>query len=72
MVIMFLGQWIMYKIGDTRLWEYHGLQVIAGIALPLGIYRVAMRYQVFRAVLLGNYNDFSTIFKPWLRKSGID
>ena len=61
MIIMFLGQWIMYIIGDTRFWEWHAIQVVAGIMIPLGVYLVANRYQVFRVILLGNYKEFAVL-----------
>jgi len=60
-VIMFLGQWIMYIIGDTRFWEYHTLQVTAGIIIPLGIYQIANRFQISRAILLGSRRDISSL-----------
>jgi len=61
-MIMFLGQWIMYIIGDTRFWEYHTLQVVAGITIPLGIYQMSKRSQILRAILLGSHTDLSALY----------
>lgn len=63
MLIMFLGQWVMYKINDTRLWDQAALKVAAGITLPLGLHWIANRFWVLRALVLGNNRDFEVLLR---------
>jgi len=63
LVIMFLGQWYIYLVGDTRFWECRTLKIAMGIGIPLAIYWIASRFRFCRVILLGNYKEFPALLK---------